>query len=57
MALYSQGKLANPLVDYMKGKIDKCFLDIGQKLCNILFETISLSEGVADINNFKHDFP
>ena len=50
LALYSQGKLANPLVDYMKGKIDKCFLDIGQKLCNILFETISLSEGVADIN-------
>lgn len=50
LSLYSQGKLANPLVDYMKGKIDKCFIDISQKLCNILFETTSLSEGLADTN-------
>lgn len=49
ISLYSQGKLANPLVDYMKGKIDKCFLDVGKKVCNLVFETASLSEGLADI--------
>ena len=48
ISLYSQGKLANPLVDYMKGKIDKCFLDISKKLSNLLFETVSLSAGLAD---------
>lgn len=50
LALYSQGKLANPLNDYMKGKIDKCILDINIKLSNLLFQTVSLSEGLADIN-------
>ena len=48
ISLYSQGKLVNPLVDYMKGKIDKCFLDISKKLSNLLFETVSLSAGLAD---------
>lgn len=48
VSLYSQGKLANPLVDYMKGKIDKCFLDISKKICNLVFETVSMSSGLAD---------
>lgn len=48
LALYSQGKLANPLNDYMKGKIDKCLLDISKKLSNLIFETVSLSEGLVD---------
>lgn len=50
LALYSQGKLANPLNDYMKGKIDKCVLDISEKLSNLMFETVSLSEGLVDTN-------
>lgn len=48
ISLFSQGKLANPLVDYMKGKIDKCFLDVSKKICNLLFNTCSLSSGLAD---------
>ena len=48
LSLYSKGKLSNPLNDYMKGKIDKCILDISKKLCNLIFETVSLSEGLAD---------
>lgn len=50
LALYSQGKLANPLNDYMKGKIDKCILDISKKMSNLIFETVSMSEGLTDIN-------
>ena len=50
LALYSQGKLANPLNDYMKGKIDKCILDISIKLSNLLFQTVSLSDGLSDTN-------
>lgn len=50
LSLYSQGKLANPLNDYMKGKVDKCILDIGKKLSNLIFETVSLSEGLVGIN-------
>jgi len=50
ISLYSQGKLANPLIDYMKSKIDKCILDISKKICNLVFETISLSEGLSDTN-------
>ena len=50
LALYSQGKLANPLNDYMKGRIDKCILDISKKLSNLLFETVSMSEGLVDTN-------
>ncbi len=48
ISLYSRGKLANPLVDYMKGKIDKCILDIGKKVCNLVFETTASSEGLCD---------
>lgn len=48
ISLYSQGKLSNPLVDYMKSKIDKCFLDISKKLSNLLFDTYTLSSGLAD---------
>lgn len=48
LSLYSMGKLANPLIDYMKSKIDKCILNICKKLSNLLFETYSLSEGLSD---------
>lgn len=45
--LFVQGKLFNPLNDYMKGKIDKSFLDIGKQLSNLIFGTFSLSEGLG----------
>lgn len=51
LSLYSNGKLSNPLVDYMKGRIDKCILDVCKKLSNVLFETHSLSEGLKDTTN------
>lgn len=47
--LYSQGKLFNPLNDYMKGKIDKAFLDIGKRISNLMFGTYSLTEGLSQI--------
>lgn len=48
--LYVHGKLFNPLNDYMKGKIDKAFLDIGKPLANLMFGTFSMSEGLSHIN-------
>lgn len=50
--LYVQGKLFNPLNDYMKGKIDKAFLDIGKQLANLMFGTYSLSEGLSHMQEF-----
>lgn len=47
--LYSQGKLFNPLNDYMKGKIDKAFLDVGKRIANLMFGTYSLSDGLSQI--------
>ncbi|MBE5775574.1 MAG: hypothetical protein E7337_16895 [Clostridiales bacterium] len=49
--LFVQGKLFNPLNDYMKGKIDKCFLDIGKQLANLQFGTYSLQEGLSSIRD------
>lgn len=49
--LFVRGKLFNPLNDYMKGKIDKAFLDIAKRLSNLLFGTYSLSEGLAGVND------
>jgi len=45
--LFVQGKLFNPLNDYLKGKIDKTFLDVGKQIANLMFGTYSLSEGLA----------
>lgn len=51
-SLFSKGKLANPLVDYMKGKVDKCLLDVCKALSNLIFESTSLSEGLAKTTKF-----
>lgn len=51
-ALFSSGKLWNPLGDYMKGKIDKEFLDICKGLSNIMFETISMADGLSHTTKF-----
>lgn len=50
--LFVQGKLFNPLNDYMKGKIDKAFLDVGKQLANLMFGTYSLSEGLSHVKDF-----
>lgn len=49
--LFVQGKLFNPLNDYMKGKIDKAFLSVGKQLANLMFGTYSLSEGLSHIKD------
>lgn len=49
--LFVQGKLFNPLNDYMKAKIDKSFLDIAKRLSNLMFGTYSLSEGLTGIKD------
>ena len=45
--LFIEGKLFNPLNDYMKGRIDKSMLDIAKQLSNLLFGTYTLSEGLS----------
>lgn len=47
--LFVQGKLFNPLNDYMKGKIDKAFLDIGKRISNLMFGTYSFTEGLSQM--------
>ena len=49
--LFVQGKLFNPLNDYMKGKIDKAFLAVGKQLANLMFETYTLSEGLSHVKD------
>lgn len=45
--LFSEGKLFNPLNDYMKGRIDRSLLDVCKQLSNMIFGTVSMSEGLA----------
>lgn len=51
VSLYSNGKISNPISDYMKGKIDRAYLNIAQKLACIMFGVVSLSEGLSNVNN------
>lgn len=55
--LFAKGLLFNPLTDYMKGKIDKCLLDIAKKGCNILYGSLSLSDGLSKTNEFLNLSP
>lgn len=50
--LFSKGLLFNPLYDYMKGKIDKCLLDLTKKACNILYGSLTLGEGLEKTVEF-----
>ena len=52
--LYINGKLFNPLNDYMKGRIDKAILDIAKQASNLMYGTYSLSEGLTSIRDFLH---
>jgi len=42
----------NTLNDYMKGRIDKNILDICKQISNILFGTVSMSEGLSHVKDF-----
>ena len=49
--LFVEGKLFNPLNDYMKGRIDKGILDIAKQLANLMFGTYTLSDGLSHVND------
>ena len=49
--LFLQGKLFNPLDDYMKGRIDKAILDVLNPMANLLFGTYSMSDGLAHVKD------
>jgi len=51
-ALFVEGKLFNPLNDYMKGRIDNNLLDICKQVSNMIFGTVSMSEGLANVKGF-----
>lgn len=48
--LYVKGKLFNPLNDYVKGKIDRSILGIVNPMANLVYGTITLSEGLAHVS-------
>jgi hypothetical protein len=49
--MYSKGILFNPLRDYVKGKIDYCFLEVLKHICTIVYETYSMSDSLKKVNN------
>ena len=51
-SLFVKGMLFNPLNDYMKGRIDRNLLEICKQLSNMLFGTVSMSEGLSHTNDF-----
>lgn len=56
--LFVDGKLFNPLNDYMKGRIDKNILDIAKQIANLIFGTYTMSEGllyVKDLINLDNN--
>ena len=49
--LYVKGKLFNPLNDYVKGKIDRLLLETLKPFANILYSSISMSEGLSNVSS------
>jgi len=52
--LHAKGFLFNPLNDYQKKKIDRCILDIAKTLCNLVYGSVSMSEGLARVSSFMN---
>jgi len=52
--LYVDGKLFNPLNDYMKGRIDHSILSIAKQMANLVFGTTTMSEGLAHVDDLLH---
>ncbi len=48
--LYVKGQLFNPLNDYIKGKTDRSILGIVKPMANLVYGTVSLSEGLAHVS-------
>lgn len=48
--LYVKGLLFNPLNDYIKGKIDRSILGIVKPMANLVYGTITLSEGLERVS-------
>ena len=51
-SLFVSGKLFNPLNDYMKARIDKNLLEVSKQFSNILFNSVSMSDGLVNTINF-----
>jgi len=49
--MYSTGILFNPLRDYVKGKIDFCFLEVLKHICTIVYNTYSMSESLSKVTD------
>ncbi|MCM1060606.1 MAG: nucleotide-binding protein [Eubacterium sp.] len=49
--LYLTGKLFNPLNDYIKGKIDRSILSVAKQMANLVYGTITLSDGLAHVDD------
>lgn len=52
--IYVDGKLFNPLNDYMKGRIDHSILSIAKQMANLVFGTITMSEGLTHVDDLLH---
>ncbi len=48
--LYVKGQLFNPLNDYIKGKIDRSILGIVKPMANLVYGTISMSDGLEHVS-------
>lgn len=53
-ALFFSGEIYDNVDDYMKMKIDKCMLNVLKKASNVLGQGISMSEGLAKVNEFMN---
>ena len=55
--LYVKGQLFNPLSDYIKGKIDRSILGIVKPMANLVYGTITLSEGLERVSPLLKSSP
>ena len=55
--LYVKGQLFNPLNDYIKGKIDRSILGIVKPMANLVYGTISMSEGLEHVSPLLKSSP
>lgn len=55
--LYVKGQLFNPLNDYIKGKIDRSILDIVKPMANLVYGTLSMSEGLEHVSPLLKSSP
>ncbi len=49
--MFSKGVLFNPLRDYVKGKIDYCFLEVLKHISTIVYDTYSMSDSLRKVTD------